>query len=212
MKRLLLVLLIALALGVAGCSSQSGTEQTVVSQAATSQQAGFELSNFDKSVAPQQDFFRFVNGNWLGKTDIPADKARWGSFDELRENAEKQVLEIIQELAAAEHPKNSDAQKMADLYKSFLNEPLINTLGLNPLRGDIARIYFYMADKYNLNLSRAQQQLFIAWHKQDPATSQERELNQRIQQHMGHDNPFVSGKREWNLGYKPTGYGLTAHK
>lgn len=77
-----------------------------------------------------------------------------------------------------------------------------------PVRGDIARIYFYMADKYNLNLSRAQQQLFIAWHKQDPVTPQERELNQRIQQHMGHDNPFVSGKREWNLGYKPTGYGL----
>ena len=77
-----------------------------------------------------------------------------------------------------------------------------------PVRGDIARIYFYMADKYNLNLSRAQQQLFIAWHKQDPVTAQERELNQRTQQHMGHDNPFVSGKREWNLGYKPTGYGL----
>jgi deoxyribonuclease-1 len=78
-----------------------------------------------------------------------------------------------------------------------------------PVRGDIARIYFYMADKYNLNLSRAQQQLFIAWHRQDPVTAQERQLNQRIQQHMGHDNPFVSGKREWNLGYRPTGYGLT---
>lgn len=79
-----------------------------------------------------------------------------------------------------------------------------------PVRGDIARIYFYMADKYNLNLSRAQQQLFIAWHRQDPVTAQERELNQRIQQHMGHDNPFVSGVREWNQGYRPTGYGLKA--
>lgn len=77
-----------------------------------------------------------------------------------------------------------------------------------PVRGDIARIYFYMADKYNLNLSRAQQQLFIAWHREDPVTPQEIELNQRIQQYMGHDNPFVSGKREWNSGYKPTGYGL----
>ena len=91
-------------------------------------------------------------------------------------------------------------------FKQQVFEPAPN------VRGDIARIYFYMADKYNLNLSRAQQQLFIAWHKQDPATAQERELNQRIQQHMGHDNPFVSGKREWNLGYKPTGYGLTIDK
>ena len=76
------------------------------------------------------------------------------------------------------------------------------------VRGDIARIYFYMADKYNLSLSRAQQQLFLAWHKQDPVTAQERELNQRISQHMGQDNPFVSGKREWYLGYKATGYGI----
>ena len=87
-------------------------------------------------------------------------------------------------------------------FKQKVFEPAPN------VRGDIARIYFYMADKYNLNLSRAQQQLFIAWHKQDPVTAQERELNQRTQQHMGHDNPFVSGQREWNLGYKPTGYGL----
>ena len=76
------------------------------------------------------------------------------------------------------------------------------------VRGDIARIYFYMADKYNLSLSRAQQQLFIAWHKQHPVTAQERDLNTRISQHMGHDNPFVSGKRVWQLGYKTTGYGL----
>lgn len=76
------------------------------------------------------------------------------------------------------------------------------------VRGDIARIYFYMADKYNLSLSRAQQQLFIAWHKQDPVTAQERDLNTRISQHMGHDNPFVSGKRVWQLGYKATGYGV----
>lgn len=76
------------------------------------------------------------------------------------------------------------------------------------VRGDIARIYFYMADKYNLNLSRAQQQLFLAWHKLDPVTEQEQQLNQRIAPHMGHDNPFVSGDREWHLGYRPTGYGL----
>ncbi|WP_417707751.1 endonuclease [Rheinheimera aquimaris] len=76
------------------------------------------------------------------------------------------------------------------------------------VRGDIARIYFYMADKYNLSLSRAQQQLFIAWRKQDQVTAQERDLNTRISQHMGHDNPFVSGKREWQLGYKATGYGV----
>lgn len=78
------------------------------------------------------------------------------------------------------------------------------------IRGDIARIYFYMADKYNLNLSRQQQQLFMAWHKQDPVSKQEVALNQRIAQQMGHDNPFISGKKHWVLGYKNSGYGLKA--
>jgi deoxyribonuclease-1 len=80
------------------------------------------------------------------------------------------------------------------------------------VRGDIARSYFYMADKYQLNLSSAQQQLLLAWHKQDPVTAAERQLNQRIRQHMGHDNPFISGVREWHLGYRTTGYGLLLHK
>jgi len=77
------------------------------------------------------------------------------------------------------------------------------------VRGDIARIYFYMADKYHLALSQAQQQLFLAWHKQDPITAQERELNARLAVEMGHDNPFVTGVREWHLGYRTRGYGLT---
>ncbi len=142
MKKLsVLALGVAAALGLAACSSPQPTaEQTAATTLAAEQKAGFELKNFDKTVAPQQDFFRFVNGNWLNSTDIPADRARWGSFDELRESAEKQVLAIIQELAGAEHVKGSDAQKIADLYQSFLNEALINTLGINPLRGEIARI------------------------------------------------------------------------
>jgi deoxyribonuclease I len=77
-----------------------------------------------------------------------------------------------------------------------------------PVRGDIARTYFYMADKYNLSLSRAQQQLFMAWHQLDPVSPAEQQLNQRTRQHMGHDNPFISGDREWHPGYRPTGYGL----
>ena len=87
-------------------------------------------------------------------------------------------------------------------FKQQVFEPAPN------IRGDIARIYFYMADKYNLSLSRAQQQLFMAWHKQDPVTDEEQQLNQQIATQMGHDNPFVTGVREWHPGYQPRGYGL----
>ncbi|WP_372628102.1 M13 family metallopeptidase [Arsukibacterium sp.] len=138
-----LALGVALSLGLAACSSKplvTDITQPQAEQAAPVLSSGINPANMDSSVAPQQDFFRYVNGNWLTSTDIPADKARWGSFDELRENAEKQVLAIIQELAASSHEPGSDSQKMADLYRSFLDAELINVLGLNPLRGDIAKI------------------------------------------------------------------------
>ncbi|MEO3865172.1 M13 family metallopeptidase [Rheinheimera fenheensis] len=136
---------IALALGVAGCSTStvSNTENAVQQTAAASPaglSSGITLANMDTTVAPQQDFFRYVNGSWLDNTEIPADKARWGSFDELRENAEKQVLAIVQQLATEQHAKGSDEQKIADLYRSFLDEQLAEVLGLNPLRGELAAI------------------------------------------------------------------------
>tara|TARA_R110002126_G_scaffold12196_2_gene53134 strand:- start:149 stop:2218 length:2070 start_codon:yes stop_codon:yes gene_type:complete len=138
-----LALGVALSLGLAACSSQPSSrsaEPQLQSAPQAQLGSGINPANMDTSVAPQQDFFRYVNGNWLSSTDIPADKARWGSFDELRESAEKQVLAIIQELAASEHVAGSDGQKMADLYRSFLDEARINQLGLTPLSAEITRI------------------------------------------------------------------------
>lgn len=142
MKKITTVALsIALALGVASCSNSNVTaENNAVVQTQTGLSSGIELANMDTSVAPQQDFFHYVNGSWMEKTEIPGDKARWGSFDELRENAEKQVLAIVQQLAAEQHVKGSDEQKIADLYSSFLDEELAEVLGLNPLRGELTQI------------------------------------------------------------------------
>lgn len=78
------------------------------------------------------------------------------------------------------------------------------------IRGDIARIYFYMADKYALQLEDAQQQLFLKWNQADPVDQRELQLHQRIAQQMGQPNYFVTGSREWFLGYLPTGYGKSA--
>lgn len=96
--------------------------------------SGIELENMDTSVRPQDNFFRFVNGAWLENTEIPADRARWGSFDELRENADRQVLEIIKEAAAVEGAeKGSDEQKIGDLFMSFMDTEKIEELRLEPL-------------------------------------------------------------------------------
>lgn len=69
------------------------------------------------------------------------------------------------------------------------------------VRGDIARIYFYMADRYQLKLSDAEQQLFLRWHLQDPVDERELVLMRRTAQHMGHQNEFVSGTKRWYPGY-----------
>uniref|UniRef100_A0A486XI35 Endonuclease I n=1 Tax=Rheinheimera sp. BAL341 TaxID=1708203 RepID=A0A486XI35_9GAMM len=76
------------------------------------------------------------------------------------------------------------------------------------IKGQIARIYFYMHDRYNLNMSRQQQQLLMAWDKQFPATEWERERDKRIAKHMGHHNPFVTGERIWSLGHKNRAEGV----
>jgi putative endopeptidase len=56
---------------------------------------GIAVDLMDKSVRPNDNFFQFVNGTWLKNTAIPADKTRWGSFDELRQNTDKDALAIL---------------------------------------------------------------------------------------------------------------------
>ncbi|WP_241984112.1 M13 family metallopeptidase [Aliidiomarina sedimenti] len=140
----LLALSVAMALGTAACSEPSSTDNDKQSSTVSSEYgeltSGVELENMDTSVRPQDDFFRYINGQWLERTDIPTDRARWGSFDELRERAEQQVLAIVKEFAEQDAEEGSDAQKIGDLYRSFLNEEQIEERGLSPLDDALARI------------------------------------------------------------------------
>ncbi|MDN3710542.1 hypothetical protein QW060_27515 [Myroides ceti] len=60
---------------------------------------GIHLEYMDRSVKPGDDFFRYVNGHWVDKTEIPADRTRWGSFDELRQNTDIDALAILRKLS-----------------------------------------------------------------------------------------------------------------
>lgn len=64
------------------------------------------------------------------------------------------------------------------------------------VRGDIARIYFYMADKYNLRLSSQHIKLYKAWHKQDPVDSEELRIHNLKAKYQGESNPFVTGEKD----------------
>ncbi|TFD28606.1 M13 family metallopeptidase [Cryobacterium lyxosi] len=100
--------------------------------------SGINENELDPEVRPQDDLFRHVNGKWIARSEIPADKARWGSFTMLAEDAEKAVREIIVEAQAA--PAGSLERKFGDLYTSFLDEERIEALGSSPLRDDLAAV------------------------------------------------------------------------
>ena len=59
------------------------------------------------------------------------------------------------------------------------------------IRGDIARIYFYMSDKYNVNLSNQERKLMEAWNKQDPIDEWEKIKNKRVAKIQGNSNPYI---------------------
>ncbi|GGI45249.1 putative endopeptidase [Agromyces flavus] len=97
--------------------------------------SGIILDELDPDVRPQDDLFRHVNGKWIARTEIPADKARYGSFIVLYEEAEKAVREIIQEAQGAE--PGTEARKVGDLYASFMNEERAELLGATPIAAQL---------------------------------------------------------------------------
>lgn len=96
------------------------------------------IDGLDSSIRPQDDLFRHVNGKWLAETEIPSDQASAGSFIDLRNQAEKDVLAIIEELG--DEPTDDEARKIVALYKSFMNEEEVDGRGAGPLGQDFQLI------------------------------------------------------------------------
>lgn len=102
--------------------------------------SGLNLHHVDPSVRPQDDLFGHANGRWIAQTEIPADRGRYGSFDMLREKAEKHVHAIIEAVAQGSPAAGTVAAKVGDLYASFMDEDRIEGLGTDPLAVDLERI------------------------------------------------------------------------
>ncbi|RFA23472.1 M13 family metallopeptidase [Subtercola boreus] len=101
-------------------------------------ETGIDTTELDPETRAQDDLFRHVNGRWIERTEIPADKARYGSFYELAEEAEKAVQQIITEAQAAS--EGTEERKFGDLYTSFMDEQRIEQLGTAPIDGQLALV------------------------------------------------------------------------
>jgi predicted metalloendopeptidase len=103
--------------------------------------SGIDLSAFDTATRPQDDFYQSVNGAWIARAEIPADKSSWSAFAQLADETQAQVREIVEEAAAAQNPaEGSAAQQIGSLYRSFMDEARAEALGSAPIREELARI------------------------------------------------------------------------
>lgn len=102
-----------------------------VTETSPPRRPAIDFSNFDEGIRIQDDLFRHVNGSWLNKTEIPADKPVTGAFMELRDQAEAAVRDIITTLERGE--PGSDEARIADLYASFMDEEAVENAGADPI-------------------------------------------------------------------------------
>lgn len=128
---------------------------TLFTTAVAQQHRAINPDFMDTSVRPQDDFYNYVNGNWMKTVKIPSDKARWGSFDELRENTDEATLAILKASLKRTHKQGSEGQKIADLYQSFMDFDARDRAGIGPIKpflekidaiGDFDDLYQYLVE------------------------------------------------------------------
>jgi putative endopeptidase len=120
-------------------------------------QPGLDKAGIKSSIRAQDDLFRHVNGAWFDETEIPEDKAVYGSFHMLADDSELAVKEILEE--ASRDPRPGVSQQIGDLYASFLDQEKIDSQGSDPIRLDLERINAVSTlDEYFVLLAQLERQ------------------------------------------------------
>lgn len=102
--------------------------------AARDAQKAIDISNFDKTIKPGDDFYDYVNGNWLKKNPIPGTETRWGSFNILDDTTRHRVQKLVEETARIKNAdKGSATQKIRDFYNAAMDTVAIEKAGATPL-------------------------------------------------------------------------------
>src|SRR5688572_18936493 len=101
---------------------------------------GLDTAAFDRSVRPQDDLFRHVNGRWLATSEIPADRVRYGTFDVLRQQSQVHVRAILEEAAAGRFADDPDGARVGAYYTALMDSARAEELGAEPIRPNLDRI------------------------------------------------------------------------
>lgn len=156
---------------LSSCSSKNTAQSTTAPETqttpATAKEEGLNLSYMDTSVRPQDDFFNYVNGNWIKTAEIPSDKSSWGSFNALREDVDVASLEILNKILSDNFAQGSEGQKIQALYGTFMDWDKRNADGINPIKSDLAKIdqikTIAELQKYLIDATKTGDNPFYAW-------------------------------------------------
>ena len=125
------------------------------------------FSELDKSVRPQDDFYKYVNNKWDKSTVIPKAKSSWGSFVEVSEKNQDFLKNLIKELEEKKVSGNTNEQKILTLYKSFSDMKRRDELGISPIKNSLEKIDAIKdiqdLQKYNIENTRQGNNEFYGW-------------------------------------------------
>lgn len=100
----------------------------------------FSLENLDRSISPRSNFFAFANGTWVKQNPVPADKARWASFDELQQRNWQLIRGLLESAATSGADAPARVRQVGDLYASAIDTNRLEQLKFRPLQPDFDRL------------------------------------------------------------------------
>lgn len=123
-------------IAVTGCGKQTKTDNTD-----TNSPKPIDLANFDTTIAPGDNFFEYANGGWMKNNPIPETESRWGSFNILQEENNKNLKQLLDDAAAAkDKKKGTPKQQIGDFYTAGMDTATIEKLGYEPIKEQMDKI------------------------------------------------------------------------
>ena len=142
MKSLFLLGATSVALVALPAQAQSSAVVTATATSGKPQlgEFGVDVTAMDTTVLPGDDFYKYVNGNWNARTEIPADRPSWGAFAILRDLSDQRTRAVIESAARERNAPGSVGEKIGVTYASFMDEAAIERAGAAPLQPYFDRI------------------------------------------------------------------------
>src|SRR5438309_10839582 len=126
----------AIAIALTSCAAAPADK----SSAALAGTGLLDPASLDHKVDSCADFYGFVNAKWVAANPVPADRTRWGTFDELREASLKAQRAIIEDPAIAKAQAGTIEQKLGDFYATGMDEAAVERAGTAPLQPELKKI------------------------------------------------------------------------